>query len=119
MDNKLLPYKEPLFYRIKKFFMRIFNKDERDNKQVENITTSDISNSKKSDFIDDVKVNIDTKDTKTNIQNMDMNQFIDNLEKHPELMNNLSPDRLYKLSKYINKEIESYKAKIEKVKKTS
>lgn len=115
MDKQLIPYKNTVFNKIKLFFRNIFKK-----KDIVPTTESekiDLPPNNKIDFEQTIKV--DSNEINQVYKKMEIEDFIDDLEKHPEKLKNLSTDRLLTLEKYVNKELKEYNEKIEKLKNAS
>lgn len=119
MNNQLITVKESFFTKIRKYFLKLFSKDKKEEKDFSNVENIALNNkqSEEKNFKESVKV--DEKDLKTDIKDWNLEQFIDNLQNHPELIENLSTDRLLQLQSYINKELDKYNEKIQQLKNIS
>ena len=116
MKNNL-PIKEDKSFlgKIKRFFAKLFCKNivkSHDSTNVESMQEP-INNSTK--FAEDIK--FETKNEY--IKDMEKEEFLDNLEKKPELFYELSVEKLEKLEEYYKESIKKYEEKLEKIKKAS
>lgn len=119
MDKQLIPHKDTFFNKIRLFFRKIFKKNTTEKNTTQKVEDEkiNISAENKNHFEQIIKIN--ENDLKPDIQNMKMEDFINNLEKHPEWLKSLSTDRLLTLKGYVNKELKEYNEKINNLKKVS
>lgn len=108
MKNNLpAKYKNSLLNKISNFFKKIFGK-----KNVHNIEirteVEEIDNFKKN-------IRVDGSIDSSYIQNMNKEQFIEQFEKQPNLLYNLSVEQLEKLDIYYDEILEVYRQKLRKI----
>ncbi len=111
MNNSLIPRKNSFFERIKNFFkIKLFkrNKEYLLTEEVNPILGSD----NKLDFGSTLRVDI----SKINNKDYELKQFIKEIETNPNLIYNLSNDRLDRLIKYYEELTKEKQQKIEKLK---
>lgn len=108
MENNLpTKYNDSLFTKIFNFFKNIFKKQ-----RVEVI--KEINNQvEENSFRNDIKV--DNNNCADYIQNMNKEQFIEQFEKNPELLLNLTVEQLEKMDKYYDEILEEYEEKLKKL----
>ena len=108
MENNLpTKYNDSLFAKIFNFFKNIFKKQ-----RVEVI--KEINNQvEENSFRNDIKV--DNNNCADYIQNMNKEQFIEQFEKNPELLLNLTVEQLEKMDKYYDEILEEYEEKLKKL----
>lgn len=116
MNNKgLIEYKESFITKIRKFFKRLFDKeDNKYNSIQENSTVNireSINEAKKDSFITELSVD----DKKIN-NVIEKKNFLQEIEGNEEKLNMLSIDRLQKLEKYYDSIIAENDKKIKKLK---
>ena len=111
MNNQLIK-KEYLsiIHRIRAFFAKIFNKKNivETSPEIQIIDDKSISN----DFQKNIKVDVSNVNTKER----DLKNFIKKIEDKPDIIENLSNDRLDKLISYYEDVTNSKKIKIERLK---
>jgi len=111
MNNQLIKKEDiSIFDKIRGFFRRIFNKKNQEiiyEKIQENNNREKANEFEKSLKIDDS--NIDTREK-------DLKEFISNIEANPDIIENLSNDRLDKLINYYENITNTKRIKIEKLK---
>lgn len=118
MNNNLPIKKEySIIFRIKNFFRKLFNKEDSNY----SINDSDSENKNiyddkmEGNFGDNLKVEVSNE----YVKEITKNDFIDEIEKNPDLLYNLSIDRLKKLEKYYDELIEKDKEELKNIKKTA
>lgn len=118
MNNNLPIKKEnSIIFKIKTFFRKLLKKDNL-NYSVNNANSENknISDGKMEDnFGDNLKVEVSNE----YVKELKKNDFIDEIEKNPDLLYNLSIDRLKKLEKYYDELIEKDKKELNNVKKSA
>ena len=90
--------------KIKQFFRNLFfkNKSNKVEVQEENVTET-VNKEYKTEFINDIKVDIDYNSMK---QENERNELFTKIRNHPELLENLSNEQLERLSDFYEKKIE-------------
>ena len=106
MSNLPVKKEEGIFGSIKDFFKRLFGT----NKKVEDTDSKSIVADKIVTLNDDLKEKVNTE--KQQISSMSKDRFIAEIENNPELLNNLSEERLEKLSEYYDGVIAELKSKL-------
>lgn len=111
MNNQLIRKEDlSIFDKIKAFFTNIFHKR---NSIKANLEIQENDNKKQStEFENNIKVDISNINTKEK----DLKEFIKHIENNPNIIENLSNDRLDKLIKYYEDITNSKQRKIEKLK---
>lgn len=110
MDNKLIKKEDITFLdKIKAFFSKIFK---RGKNEVEVKSLEEKSVNKKPNFEENLKVNISA----INEKEKKFNNFIEKIEDNPDLVENLSEDRLDKLISYYEKLTAKKAEKIKRLK---
>ena len=113
--NNNLPLKkerEGVLYKIKLFFEKIFSKKDNNNEILPNdklVVNSNFSD-KKENFNEYLTKTVNNNSNL--IQNMDKSSLTKEFEKNPELLNNLSYERLKKLHAHYDAEISDLKNSI-------
>lgn len=118
MNNNLPIKKEnSIIFKIKTFFRKIFNKEDFTYK-INNLDSEskNISDDKmEGNFGDNLKVEVSNE----YVKELKKNDFIDEIEKNPDLLYNLSIDRLKKLEDYYDELIEKDKEILSNIKKSA
>lgn len=114
-NNGLIEYKESFITKIRKFFKRLFGKNDNLYNNIRGKTNINISESineeKKDSFISEIIVD----DKKIN-NVIEKKNFLKEIEGNEEKLNMLSIDRLQKLEKYYDSIIAENDKKIKKLK---
>lgn len=114
-NNGMIEYKEGFISKIKKFFKRLFGKqEERYNYIQEEKSINEIKEERQEEqysFANEIKVNKKSVDAV-----LEKNNFLKEIEGNEEALNMLSIDRLKKLEKYYDNIIEQNNEKIRKLK---
>ena len=114
MNNSLIPMKNfSIFERIKNFFKVKIFKQFKEESQIDEVHTT-MYKGNKLDFGNTLKVNI----SKTINTSFKLEQFIEEIESNPDIINNLSNDRLDRLIKYYEELTREKQQKIEKLKQS-
>ncbi len=111
MNNQLIKKEDlSIIHRIRAFFAKIFNKKNivETSPEIQIIDDKSISN----DFQKNIKVDVSNVNTKER----DLKNFIKKIEDKPDIIENLSNDRLDKLISYYEDVTNSKKIKIERLK---
>jgi len=112
MDNKLIKKEDITFLdKIKAFFSKIFK---RGKNEVEVKSLEEKSVNKKPNFEENLKVNISA----INEKEKKFNNFIEKIEDNPDLVENLSEDRLDKLISYYERITKEKAEKIKRLKES-
>lgn len=110
MDNKLIKKEDITFFdKIKAFFSKIFK---RGKTEIEVKSLQEKSVNKKPNFEENLKVNISA----INEREKKFNDFIEEIEDNPNLVEKLSEDRLDKLISYYEKLTAEKAEKIKRLK---
>lgn len=111
MNNQLIKKENlSIFDKIKAFFSNIFHKKISIQKSPEIYINND--NKQSNEFQKNIKIDISNINTKEG----DLKEFIQKIEDNPDIIENLSNDRLDKLISYYEDITNSKKRKIEKLK---
>ncbi len=115
-NNGLIEYKESFITKIRKFFKRIFGKEDNQYNKIQeksNVNISEtINEANKDSFITELSV-----DDKKIINNViEKKNFLQEIEGNEEKLNMLSIERLQKLEKYYDSIIAENDKKIKKLK---
>lgn len=117
MKNELLPTikKDSIFIKIKKFFMKLFGKEEskEENFEEDNFKNNTIIIEEKNKFVKTIKLL--QNESNTNQNNNEKDELIKQLENDTSLLENLSIDRLEKLNNYYDELIEKEQMKLKKL----
>lgn len=117
MKNNL-PIKEDNSFlgKIKNFFRKLFYRN-RGESRVDNVITEQpqIKKQDNTDFQESIKVEVKN----DYITEMKREEFLDNLEKNPKLLYELSVEKLEKLENYYSESIKKQEEKLAKIKKAS
>lgn len=111
MNNQLIKKEDlSIIHRIRAFFAKIFNKKNivETSPEIQIIDDKSISN----DFQKNIKVDVSNVNTKEG----ELKNFIKKIEDKPDIIENLSNDRLDKLISYYEDVTNSKKIKIERLK---
>ncbi len=111
MNNQLIKKEDlSIIHRIRAFFAKIFNKKNigETSPEIQIINDKSISN----DFQKNIKVDVSNVNTKEG----ELKNFIKKIEDKPDIIENLSNDRLDKLISYYEDVTNSKKIKIERLK---
>lgn len=111
MNNQLIKKEDlSIIHRIRAFLAKIFNKKNivETSPEIQIIDDKSISN----DFQKNIKVDVSNVNTKER----DLKNFIKKIEDKPDIIENLSNDRLDKLISYYEDVTNSKKIKIERLK---
>ena len=112
MDNKLIKKEDITFLdKIKAFFSKIFK---RGKNEVEVKSLEEKRVNKKPNFEENLKVNISA----INEREKKFNDFIEEIEDNPDLVENLSEDRLDKLISYYERITKEKAEKIKRLKES-
>ena len=113
MKNELLPTikKDSIFIKIKKFFMKLFGKEE--SFEEDNFKNNTIIIEEKNKFVKTIKLL--QNESNTNQNNNEKDELIKQLENDTSLLENLSIDRLEKLNNYYDELIEKEQMKLKKL----
>lgn len=113
-----LPIKEDnsFFGKIKNFFRKLFYRNRRES-SVDNIVTEQpqIKKQDNTAFQESIKVEVKN----DYVTEMKREEFLDNLEKNPKLLYEVSVEKLEKLENYYNESIKKQEEKLAKIKKAS
>jgi hypothetical protein len=111
MNNQLIKREDiSIFDKIKGFFRRLFNKKTKKNVVTENkeqYSAEKVNEFEKSLRVDESNINTKAKELK---------EFINKIETNPDIIENLSNDRLDKLIVYYESITNAKRIKIEKLK---
>lgn len=117
-NNGMIEYKESFISKIKKFFKRLFGKQEEQYNYIqEEQPINEIKEErleKQYRFTNEIKV-----DAKVVDSVVEKNNFLKEIEGNEEALNMLSIDRLKKLEKYYDNIIKQNNEKIKKLKATA
>ncbi len=111
MNDLPVLYKNGLFFKLKNFFKSLFKSKAQKSEEI----------NPNKEIIQELKDNAEfSKNLKYEIENKvseeyKKREFIDKIEENPELLNELSVDRLKKLVNYYDEIILDYKDKIKKI----
>jgi len=111
MNNKLMKIeRNSFFHKIKTFIVNLFHKQNKNYNVMKNCEEENKSNEES--FIDYIKIEDD------NIPNrsIKLKQFMNELEKKPDIVENLSDERLDKLLDYYEKMVDGKKKKVARLK---
>lgn len=108
MKNGLVPVKESIFQKIRRIIFKLFGKKNIKTEETQQEKYHKIYNSK---FLVDIKTEVTNEPQKI----IQREEFISNLENDKSLLQNLSIERLKKLSKYYDEMIEKEEIKIKKL----
>ncbi len=107
MNNQLIKKEDiSVFEKIRSFFRRLFSKKERDI----------ISEEKQVNNINSFEENLRVKESNTNQKEKELKIFITEIEANPNIIENLSNDRLDKLISYYENITNTKRTRIEKLK---
>ena len=115
--NEKLPMQEntSLIEKIKKFFRRLFYKEKfQDIVETNQQVIPEITDAQKENFENSIKAEV--KDEY--LKEIKKDEFLEKIEKNPNLLYELSNDRLEKLNEYYDDLILQYKEEIAKLKQT-
>ena len=113
MNNQMIKKSDlSIFDKIKTFFKNMFYKNKNEIIVPKNMNTSKIQEKKENGFETNLKVEISEEQEKE----MKLKKFIDEIENHPDIIENLSNERLDKLISYYEKVTSEKQRKIEKLK---
>lgn len=113
-NNEMIKYKEGFISKIKKFFKRLFGKQEEQYNYIQDeqpINEIEETQEKQDRFVNEIKV-----DRKVVDAVVEKDNFLKEIEGNEEALNMLSIDRLKKLEKYYDNIIEQNNEKIKKLK---
>ena len=113
MNNKLMKIEDnSFFHKIKAFIFKLFHKQKKNS----NVTAicEEKNKSNEESFIDYIKI----EDSSITNKNIKLKQFMNELEKNPDIVENLSDDRLDKLLGYYEKIVAEKKNKVATLKST-
>ena len=114
-NNGMIEYKEGFISKIKKFFKRLFGKQEEQYNHIqEEQPINEIKEErqeKQDSFLNEIKV-----DTKAVDQVSRKRKFLEEIDGNEEALNMLSIEKLQKLEKYYDSIIEQNDQKIKKLK---
>lgn len=111
MNNQLIKKEDiSIFDKIRGFFRKIFNK--KDKKKESNEILEQDSGKKINEFEKSIKV----EKSNLNAKERELKEFIKEIENNPDIIDNLSNDRLDKLIKYYDNITNAKRIKIEKLK---
>lgn len=113
MNNQMIKKSDlSIFDKIKTFLKNMFYKNKNEIIVPKNMNTSKIQEKKENGFETNLKVEISEEQEKE----MKLKKFIDEIENHPDIIENLSNERLDKLISYYEKVTSEKQRKIEKLK---
>lgn len=111
MNNKLMKIEDnSFFHKIKAFIFKLFYKQKKNSNVTE--IREEKNKSDEESFIDYIKI----EDSSITNKNIKLKQFMNELEKNPDIVENLSDDRLDKLLDYYEKTVEEKKNKVARLK---
>lgn len=113
-NNGLIEYKESFITKIKKFFKRLLEQNDKQNNYIQEDSVNEIieeNQERQSEFFDNIKT-----DTKVVNSVIDKKNFLEKIKGNEEALNMLSIDRLKKLEKYYDSVIAENEEKIKKLK---
>lgn len=111
MNNKLMKMEDnSFFHKIKAFIFKLFHKQNKNSNIME--IREEKNKSNEESFIDYIKI----EDSSITSKNIKLKQFMNELEKNPDIVENLSDDRLDKLLDYYEKIVEEKKNKVARMK---
>lgn len=114
-ENFLMIKKDSFFVKFKKLFMKIFNRQQkRDNVSTQDVSAENIVAEQEGKFLN-FKESVKEEVTNDYIVKAKRNNFIEEIEQNPDLMENLSTDRLEKLDKYYDKIIQNKEERVEEL----
>ena len=110
MNNKLIKKEDlSIFDRIRAFFTNIFHKRTSKSTSEEKVN---YEKKQTNDFEKNIKINV----SELNTKERDLKNFINEIENNPDIIENLSNDRLDRLINYYEDITNAKKRKIERLK---